>query len=93
MVENKNSLKDKKKNTKITIKASLLPRLRNEINKNALKKFLFMIIGRISRNEMNGIFFGMKSAQRLIRRNEAKVVLIDSLLPKCLIGTFSLVEL
>ena len=57
-----------------------------EIDTNILNQFIAEIIGRLKEGNRNGIQFGMKSAQRAIRRRQANLVMVDPLLPKCIIG-------
>ena len=89
MVE-KSSLKEKKQKTAQIIKASLLPRLREQADQAILKDFVFDIMRMLKDNngKSENVLFGMKSAQRAIRRRQAKLVLVDSLLPKCISGEF-----
>ena len=89
MVE-KSSLKEKKQKTAQIIKASLLPRLREQADQAILKDFVFDIMRMLKENngKSENVLFGMKSAQRAIRRRQAKLVLVDSLLPKCISGEF-----
>jgi len=93
MVE-KSSLKEKKQKTAQIIKASLLPRLREQADQAILKDFVFDIMRMLKENngKSDKVLFGMKSAQRAIRRRQAKLVLVDSLLPKCISGEFFLAE-
>ena len=89
MVE-KSSLKEKKQKTAQIIKASLLPRLRVQADQAILKDFVFDIMRMLKENngKSENVLFGMKSAQRAIRRRQAQLVLVDSLLPKCISGEF-----
>lgn len=89
MVE-KSSLKEKKQKTAQIIKASLLPRLREQADQAILKDFVFDIMRMLKENngKSDNVLFGMKSAQRAIRRRQAQLVLVDSLLPKCISGEF-----
>merc|ERR1712131_93810 len=90
MVE-KSSLKEKKQKTAQIIKASLLPRLREQADQAILKDFVFDIMRMLKENDgkSDNVLFGMKSAQRAIRRRQAKLVLVDSLLPKCISDGFA----
>ena len=90
MVE-KSSLKEKKQKTAQIIKASLLPRLREQADQAILKDFVFDIMRMLKENngKSDNVLFGMKSAQRAIRRRQAKLVLVDSLLPKCISGEYT----
>ena len=79
----KKSLKER---TRTTVKASVLPPLRVEIDREVAKNALGEILSVIRDGDLNEVKFGMKSAQRSIRSNTASAIFVDSTLPRVVLG-------
>ena len=80
----KKSLKERSQRT--TVKASLLPPLKVHIDGEVARNALGAILAQMKTHETEGIKLGMKQAQRAIRRQQAGVVFVDSLLPRVVLG-------
>ena len=79
----KKSLKER---TRTTVKASVLPPLRIEIDREKAKDALGVVLEDIKQMKGETIKFGMKEAQRSIRRQQAQAVFVDATLPRVILG-------
>ena len=75
-----------KERSRSTVKASLLPPLKVEIDREVAKSALGEILEQMKTHETQSILLGMKQAQRAIRRQQAGAVFVDSLLPRVVLG-------
>ena len=87
----KKSLKERSQRT--TVKASLLPPLKVHIDGEVARNALGAILAQMKTHETEGIKLGMKQAQRAIRRQQAGVVFVDSLLPRVVLGFWNFSEI
>ena len=85
----KKSLKER---TRTTVKASVLPPLRIEIDREKAKDALGAVLEDIRQMKGETIKFGMKEAQRSIRRQQAQAVFVDATLPRVILGTVFLFD-
>ena len=81
----KKSLKER---TRTTVKASVLPPLRIEIDREKAKDALGAVLDDIKQMKGETIKFGMKEAQRSIRRQQAQAVFVDASLPRVILGIY-----
>ena len=81
----KKSLKER---TRTTVKASVLPPLRIEIDREKAKDALGAVLEDIKQMKGETIKFGMKEAQRSIRRQQAQAVFVDASLPRVILGLY-----